>query len=115
MRDRHEAEGLVQGSYLEAWKSFPRFALGTTCRAWLFKIMFPRLYHLRRSLVKASRVIVIDSFGPQGELAAEPSVPQDICDEDVLYALSKVVVEFREVVLMAEFDDFSYSKTAHTL
>jgi len=115
LRNRHEAEDLVQDTYLEAWKSFHRFALGTNCRAWLFKIMFHRLYHLRRSLVKASRVIVIDSFGPQGELAAEPSVPQEICDEDVLNALSKVAVEFREVVLLADVEEFSYKKIAETL
>ena len=55
LRDRNEAEDLIQDTYLEAWKSFHRFELGTNCRAWLFKIMFHRLHHVRRRLVKTSR------------------------------------------------------------
>ncbi len=115
LRDRHEAEDLIQDTYLEAWKSFHRFELGTNCRAWLFKIMFHRLHHLRRSLAKSSRVILMDSFDPQDEVAAEPPVPQEICDEDVLNALSKVAVEFREVVLLADVEEFSYKEIAETL
>ncbi len=108
LRDPHEAEDLIQDTYLEAWKSFHRFELGTNCRAWLFKIMFHRLHHVRRRLVKASRVTTIDSPEGQDELAAEPVVPQEIRDEDVLNALEKVAVEFREVVLLADVEEFSY-------
>src|SRR2546426_1478189 len=93
--DRTEAEDLVQEAYLEAWKSFHRFELGTNCRAWLFKIMFHRLHHVRRRLVKASRVTTIDGPEGQDELAAEPVVPQEIRDEDVLNALEKIALEFR--------------------
>src|SRR5207247_10628679 len=49
LRDRNEAEDLIQDTYLEAWKSFHRFELGTNCRAWLFKIMFHRLHQDRKS------------------------------------------------------------------
>jgi RNA polymerase sigma-70 factor, ECF subfamily len=115
LRDRHEAEDLIQDTYLEAWKSFHRFELGTNCRAWLFKIMFHRLHHVRRRLVKASRVTTIDSPEGQDELAAEPVVPQEIRDEDVLNALEKVAVEFREVVLLADVEEFSYREIAETL
>ena len=115
LRDPHEAEDLIQDTYLEAWKSFHRFELGTNCRAWLFKIMFHRLHHARRRLVKASRVTTIDSPEGQDELAAEPVVPQEIRDEDVLNALEKVAVEFREVVLLADVEEFSYREIAETL
>jgi len=40
-------------------------------------------------------VTTIDSPEGQDELAAEPVVPQEIRDEDVLNALEKVAVEFR--------------------
>jgi len=115
LRDLHEAEDLIQETYLEAWKSFHRFELGTNCRAWLFKIMFHRLHHLRRRLVKTSRVITIDTPERQAELVAEPVVPQEILDEDVLKALEKVAVEFREVVLLADVEEFSYKEIAETL
>ncbi len=108
LRDRNEAEDLIQDTYLEAWKSFHRFELGTNCRAWLFKIMFHRLHHVRRRLVKASRVTTIDGPEGQDELAAEPVVPQEIRDEDVLN-------EFREIVLLADVEEFSYKEIAETL
>ena len=111
----HETEDLIQETYLEAWKSFHRFELGTNCRAWLFKIMFHRLHHVRRRLLKASRVITIDAREGQDELAAEPDVPQEIRDEDVLNALEKVAVEFREIVLLADVEEFSYKEIAETL
>src|SRR2546426_12845338 len=91
--DRTEAEDLVQEVYLEAWKSFHRFELGTNCRAWLFKILFHRLYHFRRRLIKASRVEAFGSPADQENIAAEPPVPQEIRDEDILLALEKVPVE----------------------
>jgi RNA polymerase sigma-70 factor (ECF subfamily) len=115
LRDPHEAEDLIQETYLEAWKSFHRFELGTNCRAWLFKIMFHRLHHVRRRLLKTSRVITIDAQEGQDELAAEPVVPQEIRDEDVLNALEKVAVEFREIVLLADVEEFSYKEIAETL
>ena len=95
LRDRNEAEDLIQDTYLEAWKSFHRFELGTNCRAWLFKIMFHRLHHVRRRLLKTSRVITIDAPEGQDEPAAEPAVPQEIRAEDMLIALEKVAVELR--------------------
>jgi len=115
LRDRHEAEDLVQDTYLEAWKSFHRFEMGTNCRAWLFKIMFHRLHHVRRRLVKTSRVVTIDDPDAHVELAAEPVVPQEIRDEDVLNALAKVAVEFRDIVLLADVEEFSYKEIAETL
>jgi len=115
LRDSSEAEDLVQEVYLEAWKSFHRFELGTNCRAWLFKILFHRLYHFRRRLIKASRVEAFGSPADQENIAAEPPVPQEIRDEDILLALEKVPVEFREVVLMADVEDFSYKEIANTL
>jgi len=115
LQDRHEAEDLIQDTYLEAWKSFHRFELGTNCRAWLFKIMFHRLHHFRRRIVKASRLITIDGPDAQPEIAAEPLVLQQISDEDILNALEKVAVEFREIVLLADVQEFSYKEIAEML
>jgi len=113
--DLPEAEDLVQEVYLEAWKSFHRFEPGTNCRAWLFKIMFHRLHHLRRRLIKNSRVEPLASVAEEDNIPAAPPVPQEIRDEDILAALKKVPMDFREVVLMADVEEFSYKEIAETM
>ena len=110
-----EAEDLVQEVYLEAWKSFHRFETGTNCRAWLFKILFHRLHHFRRRWAKAAKVEGFERPEDQESIAAEPAVAHEIRDEEVLGALEKVPVEFREVVLLADVQEFSYKEIADTL
>jgi len=113
--DRSQAEDLVQEVYLEAWKSFHRFELGTNCRAWLFKILFHRLHHLRRRWIKDSKLQAFASPSGEDQWAAEPPVPQEIRDEDILLALEKTPLEFREVVLMADVEELSYKEIAAAL
>jgi len=114
-QEKAEAEDLVQEVYLEAWKSFHRFEIGTNCRAWLFKILFHRLHHFRRRWAKAAKVESFEKPEDQDGIIAEPPVPQEIRDEDVLAALGKVPVEFREVVLLADVQEFSYKEIAETM
>ena len=58
---------------------------------------------------------------PEGEqtfeetLAFEPPIPEDIRDEDVLAALDDVPRDFREVVLLADVQEFSYKEIAEML
>jgi len=110
-----EAEDLVQEVYLEAWKSFHRFERGTNCRAWLFKILFHRLHHFRRRWAKAAKVESFEKPEDQDGIIAEPPVAQEIRDEDVLEALGRVPAEFREVVLLADVQEFSYKEIAETM
>ena len=107
-----EAEDLVQDVYLEALKSFHRFQPGTNCKAWLFSILFHRLHHVRRRLLKSS---LEDTVRDQDSMAAAPPVPQEIRDENILAALDKLPLAFREIVVMADIEEFSYKEIADTL
>jgi len=114
MGDRTEAEDLVQETYLEAWKSFHRFEPGTNCRAWLFKILDHVIHHHRRKwftlkFVKESEELLEDV------LTYEPPVPEHVTDEDILAALDKVPEDFREVLLLADVQEFSYKEVSDTL
>ena len=111
---RSEAEDLVQEVYLEAWKSFHRFELGTNCRAWLYKILFHRLHHHRRKWF-------IWKFKTEGDddlqrsLAYEPPVEDKLTDEEVLAGVNKVPEQFREVLLLADVEEFAYKEIASML
>jgi RNA polymerase sigma-70 factor, ECF subfamily len=114
-RDSSEAEDLVQETYLEGWKSFHRFEPGTNFRAWLFTILFHRVHHFRRRQVKAAKIEPFESPADADNVMAAPPLPQEIRDEDILQALEKLPPEFREVVVMADVQEFSYKETAEAL
>ena len=107
-----EAEDLVQDVYLEALKSFHRFQPGTNCKAWLFSILFHRFHHLRRRMLKSS---LEETLPDQDTMAAEPPVPQEIKDEEILAALDKVPLAFREILVMSDVEEFSYKEIAAAL
>ena len=113
--NRSEAEDLVQEAYLQAWKSFHRFEAGTNCRAWLFKILFHVIQHQRRKWYNSKLVQESDELSLQDTVVYEPPLPQQLGDEDVLAALEKISVQYREVVLLADVQEFSYKEIAATL
>jgi len=114
VRDRTEAHDLVQEAYLQAWKAFHRFEPGTNCRAWLFKILINEVRHYRRRWFNTKTVREGErSF--EETLAFEPPVPEDIQDEDVLAALDDIPREFREIVLLADVQEFSYKEIAEMI
>jgi len=113
--NRSEAEDLVQETYLQAWKSFHRFELGTNCRAWLFKIMFHLIQHQRRKTYNSKVVQETEEMLLQDTVAYEPPVPEHLSDEDILAALEKLPVQYREAVLLADVHEFSYKEVAATL
>jgi RNA polymerase sigma-70 factor (ECF subfamily) len=109
-----EAEDVVQKTYLSAWKSFSRFEPGTNCRAWLFTIMFNAIRHHRRKwldrLVSRDTEEVLDH-----SLAYTPPVPEELTDEQVLFALDAIPQQFRAALLLADVQEFSYKEVAGIL
>jgi RNA polymerase sigma-70 factor, ECF subfamily len=114
VRDRTEAQDVVQNVYFNAWKSFHRFEPGTNCRAWLFKILFNEIRHYRRKWF-TNRIIPNDERSLEETVAYEPPIAKEIKDEDVLAALDEIPGEFREVVLLADVHEFAYKEIAQTL
>jgi RNA polymerase sigma-70 factor (ECF subfamily) len=116
--NRAHAEDLAQETFLQAWRSFDRFEAGTNCRAWLFKILFNVIRHDRRQLfnfnLRSFRRQSDDEM-PEAELVYEPPVPQHLTDEDVLAALDRVPLPYREVVVLADVEEFAYREIAEML
>lgn len=114
VRDTEEAEDLLQETFAQALKSFHRYERGTNCRAWLTTIMYHLNSKRRRKLGQLK--IVEDTEEQIAEtIAFEPSIPQNITDEEVLSALERVPQNFREVLLLADVEEFAYREIAEML
>lgn len=114
-RNETEADDLVQETYMQAWKSFAHYELGTNCRAWLYKILFNKYDHHRRKQYTQSKY-----FQEADELifemsAARTPVPEHLTDREVISALDKLPEHYRSVVLLADVHEFDYKEVAHIL
>src|SRR5690349_15434367 len=93
VRNRADAEDVVQDTMMQALKSFHRFQPGTNCRAWLVTILQRIVSNRRRS---AGRSIVVDD--PDDRIARTvpfvPPVPQELTDELVLATLRRLPTTF---------------------
>jgi RNA polymerase sigma-70 factor, ECF subfamily len=112
--DAAEAEDVVQETYLQAWKSFHRFEVGTNIRGWLFKIMFHVMDHHRRKWLRLKWKSESDDALLE-TLTYEPETPPQLTDEEVLAALNRLPQNFRAVVLLADVEEFSYKEIADLL
>ncbi len=116
VRDRTEAEDLVQETYLKAYRFFHRFQPNTNLKAWLFKILmntFINRYHQQqrdREVIENwdwDRFITEERFD-----ASEREILDKVISKVVVEALEKIPVDFRTVVILADLEDFSYREIA---
>lgn len=114
VRDRDKAEDLTQETFTNALSSFHRYEPGTNCRAWLSAI----LYNLHKKHLRNERKLrlVNDMEERIAETVAfEPSIPQNLTDDEILAALAKVPEQFRAAVLLTDVEGFSYKETSSLL
>lgn len=111
LRNPTEAEDLVQDTFLHAWKSFHRFELGTNVRAWMFKILFHRVHHTRRKWFRMRLLKEEEEFIAEQLIAEEP-IKDHLTDDQILGALDDLAPEYREVLLLADVEEFTYREIA---
>jgi RNA polymerase sigma-70 factor, ECF subfamily len=114
-RNTQEAEDAVQEACLRAFRFFPGFR-GGDARAWLMKIVRNTCFTLSRSNRKFQdatefdeNLFSLDSCAPNPEQAAL----QNDRDNRVRKALEKLPVNFREILILREFEGMSYREIAY--
>ena len=112
----HDAQDVVQEAYLRAFKAFDQFH-GTSgdARCWLLTIVRNTCFTwLHRNRPAASTVSFdANSHDPGCEMPNPHEILQQKQDGDMLHrAIDALPVNFREVLILREFENLSYQQIA---
>lgn len=121
-KNPRDAEDLVQDAFLKAYAFFDKFAEGTNCRAWLFKILHNTFINGYRRRLRERRTFVPAEadFLDRTALPEEPPVGVDPSNDkvgryfsdEVKRALGQIPPDFRAAVVLADVHDLSYKEIA---
>jgi len=118
-RNHAEAEDLVQEAYVRALPAQDRLHAGSNIKGWLFTILRNLWLNEQRSRRISSRVLEIDMDGGTARWAASQHAvnSHDIYvrkteTERVRSAIRKLPVEFREIIVLREYEELSYQEIA---
>lgn len=127
-RNRTKAEDLLQEMFLRAWRSFHTFRPGTNVRAWLYRILMNAYIDGYRKSEREPEVVDhedVDEFYLYSKVhesedfrrAGNPEevLLANLMDADVKGALQGLPEAFRNVVILADIEGFSYKEIAEIL
>jgi len=112
-KNRSEAENLIEEVYLQAWRTFRLYESETNCRAWLFKILFSKFNHHRQKNITFE-------FAKDDDALRNPDfkpavVAATLSDEEICSSLEYISPDFREPMLLAHVEEFSYEEITEIL
>ena len=127
-RKTQDADDLVQDTYLRAFKYFNQFEGGTNARAWLFKILMNTfINNYRKKTREPERVSyddmeefylynrLKDSSMMTGLIDPQEAVMNKMQFEAINDAIDKLPVEYREVVILSDINEFTYLEISEML
>ena len=121
-----DAEDLVQETLIKAYTNWDRFEKGTNCRAWLLTILKNTFINKYRRKKKEREILNADDLRPieQNFFSRDRTDFYDSPEKETLHksftpeiqaAFETLSPEFRQVVILADLNDFSYKEIAHIL
>jgi len=122
---REEAEDLVQETYARAFRSWRSYTPGTNLRAWLFRILTNLNIDRGRKIQRTpdQQPLEENDYFLYNRLeestgdgnADEQRIVERLSQNDAVTALADLPHDFRDVVLLVDLADFSYSDAAQIL
>lgn len=122
LRDAAEAEDVVQTAYMRAFEHFASFSSGNAA-GWILTIVRNTAYTVLQNAKRNSNLVSFDDALHGGVGLGEASF-QTMNPEETLSALAtgtqimdaieRLPVEFREVFFLREIEGFSYKEIAET-
>jgi RNA polymerase sigma-70 factor (ECF subfamily) len=120
-RNHAEAEDLVQETYVRAIPAMGRLRAGSNTKGWLFTILRNVWLNQLRKWRNGPQMIEMDVGDDIANSIVETS--KDSHDlyvskleaEQVRAAIQELPVDFREIILLREYEDLSYQEIANLL
>lgn len=111
-RNAHDAEDLVQETFLRAYRGFDKFEAGTNIRAWLFTILHRVRTDAFRRAGRSPRTVELVGDGPATPPAQDALA---LGGEEVERALAGLPEPFRVAVILRDVEELSYDEIARVL
>jgi RNA polymerase sigma-70 factor (ECF subfamily) len=122
---REEAEDLVEETYARAFRAWRSFEPGTNLRAWLFRILTNLNIDRGRRIQRSPDMQPLEEndyflYNKLEESTADQNVDERrvverLSQNDAVSALADLPHDFRDVVLLVDLADFTYSDAAQIL
>ncbi len=120
-----DAEDLVQDTCLKAFSAIESYVPGTNAKAWLFRILHNTFINQYRRKARGPISMDINEFVPtvddeehgrySGYTDLREEVFKDLMGDEVTEAINALPAPFRAVILLCDFEDFSYEEIAKIL
>ena len=127
-KNSSDAEDLVQETYLKGYRAFSSFKEGTNLRAWLFRILtnsFINNYRKKQRGFEEEDFDEVDDLYLHRRLgsiqnstlgmSAEDMLFERLTEDEIKDAVENLPTQYREVVLLADVQGFSYKEIAEIL
>lgn len=122
VRNKMDAEDLVQETLLRAFRFWDRFIPGSNCRAWLHRILQNQHINQWRSRSRRPKLIDIDSIEEntlfhhslldRRDRTPEQEFLNKHLDDDLVTAVRGLQHKFRAIVILYHMHDLSYQQIA---
>jgi RNA polymerase sigma-70 factor (ECF subfamily) len=115
-RDNHDAEDIVQESFVKAFKA-QESVRGVDARAWLLTIVRnTAMDFLRRQKPRKTEPLGDSTHEPKDTMPdPERTLVEQARREQVRRAISNLPADFREVIVLREMEEMSYKEIAGVL
>jgi RNA polymerase sigma-70 factor (ECF subfamily) len=120
-RNHAEAEDLVQETYVRALQAMGRLRAGSNMKGWLFTILRNIWFNQLRKRRNGPQMIEIEAEDGIFNSIVEPSknshdlYVSKMETEQVQAAIQELPLQFREIILLREYEELSYQEIAGIL
>ena len=120
-RNRTEAEDLVQETCLRALRAMERLRSDSNIKGWLFTILRNIWLNKLRQSRTAGEVVELDLDENSANMAVDTAKDpyatyvSNVEREQVRNAIQQLPLEFREIILLREYEELSYEEIATLL